>query len=667
MPRRKAARTPASDTRVTLSRRRRAAAIALGIAAVLAAALAIGESSGWPVLRSPLQSLLQRSAGVPVALDGRFHLSLIGQPSAEVGRLRVAAAQGLDLPHLVDGRDLRLAWRWGDLWRWRQGDAPLRLRELSAQALDAHVVRDAQGRASWRLGRGDAAAERGDDDMPQVDLMTLRNGHVRIADAPFDTALAIDIGGQDGSAAADAGYRARVEGRWRALELALDVKTGGALPLLRSDGADVAPLPLRVQGRAGAAQLAFDGQAQALWGARRLDGLLQLSGPSLAEVAAPLKMALPSTPPFELRTRLVHDAGLWQLGAAQARIGRSRLAGDLRFDARTRPGRLTGTLTGARLALGDLGPAVGAPVRKPVARAPGERVLPQRRFDLPALDRMNADLQIALDELDLGTDTLAPLGRVRTRLVLQDGVLDLRELDAVVAGGRVAGSTRLDATRDPARWGADLRLAGVRIDRWLQGTAGRYISGVLSGDLGLRGTGRSTAQILGSLDGKAQLHLRDGALSHLVTEALGLDVAEALGLVIRGDKPLPLRCASADVQVQDGVARLQRALLDNRDSTIRVAGSINLRNETLELAARTRSKDFSPLALRAPITVTGPFARPQLGVEGGKVAGRVVGALVLGAVVGPVAALIPLADPGSSDAGDPCAAPQAATPQKPSR
>jgi uncharacterized protein involved in outer membrane biogenesis len=651
---------------VTLSRGRRAAAIALGIAAAFAAVLALGESSGWPFLRSPLQSLLQRSAGVPVTLDGRFHLSLIGQPSVEVGRLRVAAAQGLDLPHLVDGRDLRLAWRWGDLWRWRQGDAPLRLRELSAEGLDAHVVRDAQGRASWRLGRRDAAAESGDrDDMPQVDLLSLRNGHVRIADAPFDTALAIDIGGQDGSAATDAGYRARVEGRWRALELALDVETGGTLPLLRSDGADVVPLPLRVQGRAGAAQLAFDGQAQALWGARRLDGLLQLSGPSLAEVAAPLKMALPNTPPFDLRTRLVHDAGLWQLGAAQARIGRSRLAGDLRFDARTQPGRLTGTLTGARLALGDLGPAVGAPVRKPVVRAPGERVLPQRRFDLPALDRMNADLQIALDELDLGTDTLAPLGRVRTRLVLQDGVLDLRQLDAVVAGGRVAGSTRLDATRDPARWGADLRLAGVRIDRWLQGTAGRYISGVLSGDLGLRGTGRSTAQILGSLDGKAQIQLRDGTLSHLVTEALGLDVAEALGLVIRGDKPLPLRCASAELQVKEGVARLQRALLDNRDSTIRVAGSVNLRDETLELAARTRSKDFSPLALRAPITVTGPFARPQLGVEGGKVAGRVVGALVLGAVVGPVAALIPLADPGSGET-DPCAAGNA-TSQKPSR
>jgi uncharacterized protein involved in outer membrane biogenesis len=235
-------------------------------------------------------------------------------------------------------------------------------------------------------------------------------------------------------------------------------------------------------------------------------------------------------------------------------------------------------------------------------------------------------------------------------------VLELRELDAAVAGGRIAGSTRLDATRDPAAWAADLHLAGVRIERWLQGAAQRYVSGVLAGDVALRGAGRSTAQILGSLDGRARLDLRDGTLSHLVTEALGLDVAQALGVAIKGDAALPLRCALADVQLKDGVARLERALIDNRDSTIRVAGAVNLRDETLELAARTRPKDFSPLSLRSPITVTGSFARPQFGVEGAKLAGRVLGAIVLGAVVGPVAALLPLADPGSRDAADPCAA-----------
>jgi uncharacterized protein involved in outer membrane biogenesis len=639
---------------------RRAAAVALAVGAALIAALALGEASGWPVLRSPLQSQLQRMAAVPVALEGRFHLSLIGHPALEVGRLRVGAAQGLQLPHLVDGRDMRLAWRWGDLWRWRQGDAPLRVRELSAQALDAHVVRDAQGRASWRLGRRDNAAPDGSNDMPQIELLVLRNGHLRIADAPLDTALTIDIAGQEGSAAADAGVRARIEGRWRALDLALDVRGAGALPLLRSDGTDAPPLPLRVEGKAGAATLLFDGHAQALWGARRLDGLLELSGPSLAEVAAPLKMTLPRTPPFELRTRLAHDAGLWQIAKAQARIGKSRLAGDLRFDARTTPGRLTGTLSGARLALADLGPSVGAPARRPAARAPGDRVLPQRRFDLPALDRMNADVQVALDELDLDTDLLAPLGRVRTHLVLQQSVLELRDLDATVAGGRITGSTRLDGTRDVAGWGADLRLAGVRIDRWLQGNARRYVGGVLSGELGLRGAGRSTAQILGSLDGRARFELRDGTLSHLVTELMGLDVAQSLGVVIKGDSGLPLRCALADLQLQNGMAKIERALIDNRDSTIRIAGSVNLREETVELVARTQPKDVSPLALRAPVTLTGRFSQPQFGIEGGKVAGKVVGALVLGAIAGPLAALLPLVDPGTGETRDPCTAAGAA-------
>jgi uncharacterized protein involved in outer membrane biogenesis len=680
---------------------RRAAALAGGAVLLLAAAVGVAEWRGWPFLRQPLASRLEAALGVPVRLEGDFRASLLGAPSLAVGRLRVGAGGGLDLPHLVDARSLELAWRWGDLWRLWRGQAPLTLRRVTADALDARLVRLADGRASWRMGRAEPPPPGEPPALPRVGWLQLRQGFVVVDDAPLATRLELRLEGGEGApaAGADAGWRARLQGRWRDLPLDLRLVAGAALPLVRDtlDGDAAGPeplLPLRVEGRAGAADLRFDGRVGALAGARRLDGALRIAGPSLAEAARPFGVTLPRTPPFELAGAIGHDGGVWTLRAERAVIGDSRIGGEFRFDTRGRPSKLTGRLVGARLALADLGPAVGTPpparsrpanaanagkAAKAPAAPPGARVLPARRFDLPSLRGMDADVQVAIDTLDFGTPAVGPLHGVRTHLLLAGGVLTLRELHAGVAGGRVDGTTTLDGNADPARWGADLRFEGVDLAGWLPAVrtargergaglatrgVGAYITGIVGGALQAHGRGRSTAEILGSLDGHALVTLRDGTLSHLVTEALGLDVAQAVGVIVRGDAPLPLRCGRLELALKDGVARVRQAVLDNRDSTLRITGEVNLREETLALQARARPKDFSPLSLRSPITVGGRFSRPEIGLDAGKLAGKVLGSVLLGAVIGPLAAVVPFMDPGEDDPGDPCAAPRPPAPRQ---
>jgi uncharacterized protein involved in outer membrane biogenesis len=181
-----------------------------------------------------------------------------------------------------------------------------------------------------------------------------------------------------------------------------------------------------------------------------------------------------------------------------------------------------------------------------------------------------------------------------------------------------------------------------------------YLTGTLNGSLKATGAGRSTAEILGSLDGQAQLLVRDGSLSHLATEALGLDLAQALGVLVRGDRPLPLRCARLDLQLQRGVVQPRVAVLDSRDSTTRVQGQVNLRDESLALKATTRPKDLSPLSLRTPILVGGTLGAPAISLDGKTLAGKLLGAAALGALVGPLAALLPLVDTGTQDDSYPC-------------
>ena len=101
----------------------------------------------------------------------------------------------------------------------------------------------------------------------------------------------------------------------------------------------------------------------------------------------------------------------------------------------------------------------------------------------------------------------------------------------------------LDANRQPPLWTADIGWSGVDLAQWITLRNGDtkeakpqpYITGTLSGKAKVGGRGRSTAQILGSLDGQTFMWIRDGTLSHLLVEAMGLDIAQGLGLLVVGD------------------------------------------------------------------------------------------------------------------------------------
>ena len=680
---------------------------AAAVAGLVVLGLGAGEASGWRVLRAPLQDALARAAGVPVQSSGHFHARLLWRPRLELGQITVGAAGGLGAPHLLQGRDVALEWRWADLWRWRRGEA-LRVRALQAGALDLQLLRNAQGRATWQLGgehrpKSDDTerapdAERGG--LPRVGLLVVNDGRIVVDDRITDTQLQIALQGRE-AAAGGSGYRASISGRFRALPLNLELQSGSALPLLQ-DSEDDSKHPtttLLVKGQVGAAHIAFDGRAASLLGARQFDGALQFAGPSLAQVAAPFGVTLPQTPAFQLKGRIGHDAGVWQLQAERATIGASQLAGDFRYDTRAQPPRLSGRLEGPRLLLADLGPSIGAKTggtqSQPPPDAPRQpgRVLPQRRFDLPALRAMDADVQVAIDELVFGTDAMAPMRGLRTHVLLNRGVLNLQQLKAGVAGGHASGSTHLDSNTNPPKWGAQLRFVGIDIAGWVRGARtpeGKrkepaptntqqlrqqrrearkqtdqappaYVTGLLEADFDVTGAGGSAAEILGSMDGRTEVVLRDGTLSHLITEALGIDLAQALGVLIRGDRPLPLRCARLAFAVNDGVLNTESAVIDNADTTIRIGGTIDLRNEALGLVARARPKDVSPVSLRSPITFTGTLGAPQIGIEGKRLTGRVLGAVALGSVFPPLA-LIPLFDPGEKEPSDPCLRSAAAAP-----
>ena len=650
----------------------RKAAWPLGIVAALVVAVGLAEWRGWPFLKGPLESRLSQRLQREVRFGDDFALKLFGSVRLRTSALRVGPPQGNAADpalggDLVNANDAWLQFPYATLIGLMKGrEEPPHIVSLRVGRVEAALKRLADGRANWALAPAKSNAPHKPVEMPDVDELVVGNGHVVYDDAVLKASVDARVRTNEGDKAAGgaAGLVAEGNGRWRDRPFEFRVTSSGVLPLVAGEGHPPVPVTIRID--AHDSKLAFEGTGTDLLRFEGFDGSAALSGPSLAAVGDAVGVTLPTTAPFTLHGRLAKSGTRWSLKRADLAVGESRLGGDFTFDRGTRPPALTGDLVGQRLDLVDLLPAFGAPVRRaPNPKPPSGHVLPQREFDVPSLRAMNANVKVRLARADLGSLFRQPLEPLQGDLSLEGGVLKLSNLVARTSGGELKGTMGMDSTQALPLWSADLRWAGVELDQWLRprnkvtretkpsGEKPAYVTGKLGGHAQLQARGKSTAKMIASLDGTVQAWVRDGTISHVVVEAAGIDVAQALGVMVRGDDRLPMTCAAVRAVAKDGVVKPELAIIDTKDSTLLATGQASLGDERLALTMTSRPKDMSPAALRTPVHLDGTFAHPEVHLEKKPIALKLLGAAALAAVT-PLAALIPLFDPGEKELAGGC-------------
>lgn len=639
---------------------------------LLVLAFAACEWAGWPFLRGPIQRALQQRLQRDVLIGEDFRLSLLGgirlkSDAFALGAPAWAAARGHAEP-LVQAEGVLLALPYATVLaplRQTPG-AEVHVKALEVRRMTASLWRAADGRANWQFTPPDQAPQPGAAPVPTFDRLVVGGGAVSYNDEVIGLQMEVRARTDEGASSGGGGLGIEGEGRYRegvkrfaGAQFKFGITSEGLLPLVTpTEGAP--PVPLTLQASAGKAKLDFKGQAKDILRLRGIEGDFSVSGPSLAAVGAPAGVTLPTTAHFEMKGRLSKDGDLYKARIARLAVGTSRLGGDFTYDRRPQVPLLSGELQGESLTLADLGPAFGAPPpdEERPRRAPDGHVLPAREFNIPSLRAMNADVRINLRKLDLGTGLLSDLTPLQGHITLKDGVLNISKLLARASGGEVRGDIGLDSRPAQPRWDIDLQWSGIDLERWIQARNQRaaaegekapgYVSGVLGGEAKFRGVGKSTAAMLGSLDGHAALWVRRGQISHLVVEALGIDIAQALGVLIKGDESLPMHCAVTRFRAKDGVLDTELGVIDTPDTLVLVSGQLSLAKESLALRLNARPKDFSPLSLRSPIRLEGSFADPQVKLEGKSLGLKLLAAAAL-AAVNPLAAVIPMIDPGEGE------------------
>ncbi|WP_265942491.1 AsmA family protein [Dechloromonas sp. A34] len=619
---------------------------------LLIAAVVACEASGWFFLRAPAESILTSQMGREVRITAPLRLHFRRTIRLELGALWIAAPAEFSVPHLVDAQGLKLSLHYADLLALRRPTEPLRLAALAADYIDVRLIRLADGQASWQFASETTRPP------PIVEHLGLQSGEIVLRDPTLTADLDARIGTREseGSPAAVA----EISGRLRERPLRASITLPDGLPRTQpEEGGE----PIAAQGKAdyGGLHLDFTGTV----GADDFRGAVAIKGPSLSVLGRLFDTVLPTTAPFTLQGTVVKDSPVWQIAVTSARVGKSDLAGNFTYDTRSQPPRLDGRLTGRNFVLADLAPAFGTRNEDGAVVNPARgRTLPDRPLDLPALTRLDAGIAIDLEQVDLGSAFRQPISPLRAKLTLDGGRMTLSDIDASTAQGLLAGTLAIDASPTRPEWRADLGWDGVRLDNWLKAAKSApddirrqatdqppppWFTGKLHGRTQLVGHGRSTAELLASLDGRTTIFVRDGSLSHLALEAMGLDVAQGLGLLLRGDDRQPVECAVIDLDARSGRMTPRVAMIATPVTVVMIDGNIDFVQEQLDLRLTAKPQNVSPLTLRTPLRVRGSFATPKLSADATPIAARAAGALGL-ALLNPLAAILPFVDLGVRDA-----------------
>lgn len=605
--------------------------------AILIAAMVTLYFLDWNRMRGPIARYLSHRTGREVRIDGNLSVRLFSwQPHVE--------AQGLT----IGNPDWAKQWS-GQAANVKDFAVEFRLLPLlgghvilplvSIDRPDILLVRDEFGRTNW-----DSGGKTPNDawKLPPIQRFLVKDGHIRIDDAVRKLHFTGSVNSQENSGGANSGANLAVftltgNGTLNQSQFLADL-TGG--PLLNVDQSK--PYQFHADVKAGETHAVVNGTITQPFHLDRYTAGLSVSGPSLADLYFLTGLVLPRTPAYRMTLSVARDGQIYRLNDIKATLGSTDLGGNLTVLVSKDIPSLTGALRSRVLVFQDLGPLVGGGKAAPAA---SRYLLPETVLHTERLRQTNAEVDYAATAI---RSRDFPLRGLATHISVENGVLNLKPLSFGFTQGKISGALKIDARKSIPTSTVDARLSDIHAESFIKG-GDKPISGVLEARAVLTGTGNSVHAAASNASGTFTAVVPTGGMRHSLAEWTGVDVLTALSLNLSGDNSnTNLRCAVASFDARQGVLTSRQTIIDTEPVRVEGGGSVNLRDETLDMQLQGKPKHFQFLRLRAPITVNGPWQHPVLGVK----AGSAVAQGGLGAALGflnPFAAILAFVDPGLAE------------------
>jgi AsmA protein len=403
--------------------------------------------------------------------------------------------------------------------------------------------------------------------------------------------------------------------------------------------------PLEAAAKVGGTSIKAKGTITNVAQLSALDLAVELRGKTMSELYDVIGIAFPETTPYATRGRLVKGERMIRYEKFSGTVGESDITGTLQFDLGGKRAFMHGAVDSKLLNLADLGPLVGTDQPKESG------VLPNMPFDSDRWDSIDADVRIKADSIKRPKQL--PLEHLATRIQMRDKVLTLEPFEFGIAGGRIAGTVKMDGQQEPIAGNVNLRVKDLDLPKFFPTMKeGQSSIGNINGLIELVGRGDTVAELLGASDGKVGLYLDGGKISRFMMELAAMDIWGVARVKLKGDDTIDIRCAIADFGVKDGLMNTNAFVFDTQVVNIEGTGTINLKTEELDIKLNPHPKDRSVASLNSPLYIRGTFGAPQVAPDWKRIGTKGAGALAMG-LLNPLLAVLPLMKEGK-DKESPC-------------
>jgi uncharacterized protein involved in outer membrane biogenesis len=628
-----------------------------GVFGVLVATLVLFVTfADWNALKGPIGRFASAATGREIVIRGDLDVN----PWSWTPEIRVT--------QLSIGNPARYRAR-GAFAEVAQAEAAVRLlplfvgrfdfARLDLNGADIRLYRNPEGDANWRTSPNPGSGRQ--INLPAIREFSVREGRVRLEDDKRRMELDATFTTQESTRdLARSQFALSGEGRINNRPFMLEL-TGAPLLNVRRDR----PYPFQADVRAGPTHIVAEGSIRRPFDFNAWSANIRGQGADLADLYALTGLALPNTPPYNLTGHIERAGQRYAMRDINGRVGDSDLSGAFTA-SRQRNERLLldGDFRTRNLDFDDLmavfggspdtGETASAEQRAVAANLDAQdRLLPDARLDISRV--RNMDARVSYRAARVRSETV-PLRGLALDISLDNGLLRLDPMTLDLRQGRVAGTASINARQEMPLVNVDVRLTGARMESIFMRNNVAALSGPLHGRARLTGRGASVRQAAANASGAVSFVAPSGEVREAFAELTGINVTRGLGLLLTEDQSTTaIRCGVASFRVRDGVATAESLVFDTEDVLIRGGGTVNLRDETLNLDIQGHPKEPRLVRIAAPIEINGHLRSPQIGVEAGGAVAQGGIAAALGALVAPLAAILPFVDAGLAEDAN-CAA-----------
>ena len=581
---------------------RRGTKILLVTAAALAALVVLFD---WNWLRGPVERYYSEKSGRAVTVghfDVEAGFSLV--PTVRLRDVRVENAPWAShKTPFVAAEALAITFSVTSLWRRR----PVISRIVLVNA-EIELERTADGLRNWRLRNPDNR-ERGQTRVLVVEAQRSRIRFINHENQLSLTAVTTPLDTPSRSLTT----RITFEGTYAGAPFTAEALNSGFISFRESGIA----FPMRGQIVSRKTRMEVDGLFTDIFDPGPIDAALRVSGATLAQLHPFVRVEPPPSRPFDFSAQLKHQDNVYRFSALSGKIGETDVKGAVTYDRSRERQRIEANLSSTHADVADLRAFLGL---QPRGSRGGDddagkgRLFPTRRLNAEALKALDA--QVSFNARTLKSAEIPMLDSLRLTARLTGGLLELSPIDLGVGGGRLTGALNLDARRDPPSSSAVVELQDVRLERLFPALANKVRgAGAIAGLVSLVGRGNSLAAMVGNSSGSLKATMGRGRISGLADAKLGLDFGKVFLEFLRRDRDSLVHCGSVSLWVTNGHAKSQEIVLDTDLTHVTGAGTLDLRNERIDILLSPEPRNPSPFTRRASIRIHGPLRAVETAVE----------------------------------------------------